>query len=39
MQLKETGGYVTCRKEMEYHFACPKQKDVTVVAESEIFII
>lgn len=39
MQLKETGGYVTCQKEMENYFACPEQKDVTVVAESEIFIM
>lgn len=26
MQLKETGGYVTCQKEMENHFICPEQK-------------
>lgn len=36
MQLKETGGYVTCQKEMENHFICPEQKK-HVVPESEIF--
>lgn len=39
MQIKETGGYVTCQKEMENHFACPEQKDVTVVPEGEIYIV
>lgn len=35
MQLKETGGCVTCQKEMENHFICPEQKKH--VPESEIF--
>lgn len=26
-------------REMENHFACPEQKDVTVVPKSEIFIM